>query len=267
MQRPTHGLRYILFHHQTTTILLQTARPRALRYILFHHQTTTPCTMIRATCLLRYILFHHQTTTRVCANCTLVCCVISSFITKPQHRWRRQLRRTCCVISSFITKPQPASAALSVAGVALYPLSSPNHNKMEDAKFASELRYILFHHQTTTMALFFVQMLRCVISSFITKPQPDVHLSAGDAVALYPLSSPNHNLFDASLCLLQVALYPLSSPNHNAIFLLLSVMMVALYPLSSPNHNILAWCNFAKCVALYPLSSPNHNLYFLCVVI
>ena len=34
-----------------------------LRYILFHHQTTTNNERINLLCKLRYILFHHQTTT------------------------------------------------------------------------------------------------------------------------------------------------------------------------------------------------------------
>ena len=55
-------LRYILFHHQTTTVQCFRPLPRALRYILFHHQTTTICVPILSP--LR--------------------CVISSFITKPQ---------------------------------------------------------------------------------------------------------------------------------------------------------------------------------------
>ena len=36
----------------------------ALRYILFHHQTTTKATSRRMEIQLRYILFHHQTTTQ-----------------------------------------------------------------------------------------------------------------------------------------------------------------------------------------------------------
>ena len=34
------------------------------------------------------------------------------------------------------------------------------------------LRYILFHHQTTTTPYITFTLISCVISSFITKPQP-----------------------------------------------------------------------------------------------
>ena len=34
-------LRYILFHHQTTTKTPELCTIKQLRYILFHHQTTT----------------------------------------------------------------------------------------------------------------------------------------------------------------------------------------------------------------------------------
>ena len=55
-----------------------------LRYILFHHQTTTLFIYYHYCKLLRYILFHHQTTTGLGSGLMRVSCVISSFITKPQ---------------------------------------------------------------------------------------------------------------------------------------------------------------------------------------
>ena len=124
-----------------------------------------------------------------------------------------------------------------VDSVALYPLSSPNHNCFRPSKIANPLRYILFHHQTTTSVRSFthartlryilfhhqtttfgmqtLQGQSCVISSFITKPQQVVRYSGACAVALYPLSSPNHNLLSENGKNRMVALYPLSSPNHN----------------------------------------------------
>ena len=80
---------------------------------------------------LRYILFHHQTTTAL-------------------------LPITCqcgCVISSFITKPQQYGCYRRNYDVALYPLSSPNHNLLSVRNSILVLRYILFHHQTTTIWL------------------------------------------------------------------------------------------------------------------
>ena len=123
---------------------------------------------------LRYILFHHQTTTCKVRWRWTIGCVISSFITKPQLTQDYILPALGCVISSFITKPQPEPCTLLYMLVALYPLSSPNHNHVEQH----------FTHEH---------------------------------VALYPLSSPNHNPCLNSLLLLLVALYPLSSPNHNDV--------------------------------------------------
>ena len=164
-------LRYILFHHQTTTQQESIPGVATLRYILFHHQTTTYHSPIQQALRLRYILFHHQTTT------------------SPGQMGRRPR----CVISSFITKPQLIQTATTTEAVALYPLSSPNHNPTSIAQPHQRLRYILFHHQTTTpfvmwlmpktlrYILFHHQTttcfpccrtpLSCVISSFITKPQ------------------------------------------------------------------------------------------------
>ena len=164
---------------------------------------------------LRYILFHHQTTT-VCQKGRIASsCVISSFITKPQPGVVSSDGRVRCVISSFITKPQHFDGYSGCSDVALYPLSSPNHNlyhciqSMELValyplsspnhnlplhaatrlklryilfhhqtttanEFSSpsrQLRYILFHHQTTTTLVPPCVILSCVISSFITKPQ------------------------------------------------------------------------------------------------
>ena len=166
--------------------------------------------------LLRYILFHHQTTTSPLNFLHPNCCVISSFITKPQHRCTTLSMRSRCVISSFITKPQLTLLLSLIVPVALYPLSSPNHNKRRAQSVTLTLRYILFHHQTTTitLVLLFLRVLRyilfhhqtttkrdmlwtstrCVISSFITKPQPKRAARSMALVALYPLSSPNHNL-------------------------------------------------------------------------
>ena len=142
-------------------------------------------------------------------------CVISSFITKPQRNWLKVIAAIRCVISSFITKPQPASLAhvscercvissfitkpqlravvSTRIEVALYPLSSPNHNAHMFSVVAILLRYILFHHQTTTTLAGVFHYESCVISSFITKPQPIMIAWLLSSVALYPLSSPNHN--------------------------------------------------------------------------
>ena len=190
----------------------------ALRFVALYPLSSPNHNLLRLVVnlsLLRYILFHHQTTTRmVNINLPLGCvissfitkpqlprkrtlrdqrCVISSFITKPQPCMCSRIPSWCCVISSFITKPQPIEGDNYVDHVALYPLSSPNHNYVYFKAVGLKLRYILFHHQTTTKTKTLTILLRCVISSFITKPQRLMIYGAYRGVALYPLSSPNHN--------------------------------------------------------------------------
>ena len=176
--------------------------------------------MTSTSSLLRYILFHHQTTT------------LTVFLSMV----------VCCVISSFITKPQLDLSAICRSNVALYPLSSPNHNVRHKVLLTLELRYILFHHQTTTLQSGRCSLESCVISSFITKPQLDLSANCRSNVALYPLSSPNHNSQLIAWLVICVALYPLSSPNHNPNTCALRKGLVALYPLSSPNHNLYSLC-------------------------
>ena len=166
--------------------------------------------------MLRYILFHHQTTTLPRLHRLPIGCVISSFITKPQHQLIEN--RTSDVALYPLSSPNHNTSnnyksAEMVAlyplsspnhnilclpplflVVALYPLSSPNHNKVPVAQKGASLRYILFHHQTTTIHPVQRQTTSCVISSFITKPQQVQGCCSCSSVALYPLSSPNHNL-------------------------------------------------------------------------
>ena len=152
-------------------------------------------------------------------------------------------------------------------GVALYPLSSPNHNVTHELKNIPVLRYILFHHQTTTSVMRALTLPRCVISSFITKPQLQsmVRPFCTSCVISSFITKPQR--LSVMAVSLFVALYPLSSPNHNYPLFRIFSFCVALYPLSSPNHNSYQTIHLLLVVALYPLSSPNHNLYFLCVVI
>ena len=185
-------LRYILFHHQTTTSRLHSSifcscvissfitKPQlharaALRYLVALYPLSSPNhnanLQVLVSAVLRYILFHHQTTTHEWYCYPWSCCVISSFITKPQLVSAEEVNEAGCVISSFITKPQPELDQNVAKSVALYPLSSPNHNLVQRDISMIWLRYILFHHQTTTSSRHNPHSCRCVISSFITKPQ------------------------------------------------------------------------------------------------
>ena len=121
-----------------------------LRYILFHHQTTTTRPEARCGLLLRYILFHHQTTTHHQLAEKGLRCVISSFITKPQHTGALTAGQEVALYPLSSPNHNLFALPLNKTPVALYPLSSPNHNPQHRVDSPFRLRYILFHHQTTT---------------------------------------------------------------------------------------------------------------------
>ena len=80
---------------------------KLLRYILFHHQTTTALLSVHpfSCCVISSFITKPQRFTS--SGRATYRCVISSFITKPQQRFYVYAYNSCCVISSFITKPQP----------------------------------------------------------------------------------------------------------------------------------------------------------------
>ena len=208
-------LRYILFHHQTTTAVSvyalffrcvissfitkpQLRHSRALcgfccviSSFITKPQLTRGGNAHERSCVISSFITkpqHRSSSSRANWSCVISSfitkpqlsmneqngwssCVISSFITKPQLAFEAAYQIACCVISSFITKPQQQVEGQDANNVALYPLSSPNHNTLTNPLFNEMLRYILFHHQTTTDAWSFQSGYSCVISSFITKPQ------------------------------------------------------------------------------------------------
>ena len=137
MLRKATMLRYILFHHQTTTARLLLCHCGELRYILFHHQTTTRVRQAALTqsCVISSFITKPQPV--IFSISLRLGCVISSFITKPQPIVHAERNGRCCVISSFITKPQLGFDQPIRCRVALYPLSSPNHNGHECAMAAA----------------------------------------------------------------------------------------------------------------------------------
>ena len=194
--------------------------------------------MQKRLCSLRYIFFHHQTTTAWYGHHKEMCCVISSFITKPQPTIRIHERVGSCVISSFITKPQPVDADYFSASVALYLLSSPNHNQLSSFSRLKKLRYIFFHHQTTTCKVSWRWIIGCVISSFITKPQPAswfVNEVASCVISSF-ITKPQpqgYNHPSSGSCVISSFI-----TKPQPIHVYTRLYSVALYLLSSPNHNI-----------------------------
>ena len=77
-----------------------------------------------------------------------------------------------CIISSFYIKPQHRVNTHEYSMVALYRLSTSNHNWSVANNGRERLHYIVFLHQTTTFAPRHAGQRRCIISSFYIKPQP-----------------------------------------------------------------------------------------------
>ena len=80
-------------------------------------------------------------------------CIISSFYIKPQHQGNATRGNTSCIISSFYIKPQPLIVRPASSIVALYRLSTSNHNRQLFQFSSLGLHYIVFLHQTTTRGL------------------------------------------------------------------------------------------------------------------
>ena len=144
-------------------------------------------------------------------------CVISSFITKPQLLCQRTAIQPCCVISSFITKPQHAPGVVRcVCSCVISSFITKPQREIQVG--AASAGCVISSFITKPQRDFKIKYSTdgCVISSFITKPQQPTQASQHSLVALYPLSSPNHNIESTFPDWCRVALYPLSSPNHNA---------------------------------------------------
>ena len=122
-----------------------------LYLILIHHQTTTLSHRTPSSYLLYLILIHHQTTTQGLRNHSLIGCISSLFITKPQLRAMYTMQHDSCISSLFITKPQLHTGKLLRFLVVSHPYSSPNHNGHIQEDTWQELYLILIHHQTTTL--------------------------------------------------------------------------------------------------------------------
>ena len=160
----------ILFHHQTTTIheMREICESCLVSYFITKPQRQSESwrwtsvvqylisspnhnlqAVYNALAKLFSILFHHQTTTSASLILSSYGCLVSYFITKPQHRnesWR-------------------------LTNVVQYLISSPNHNLRVALSRRERLFSILFHHQTTTDGGAAKTLHGCLVSYFITKPQ------------------------------------------------------------------------------------------------
>ena len=98
-------------------------------------------------------------------------CLISSFYIKPQPLVHEGYRIVNCLISSFYIKPQLYVGQGRSCCIALYRLSTSNHNFGGVLPTFMKLPYIVFLHQTTTEEVAVFHKSYCLISSFYIKPQ------------------------------------------------------------------------------------------------
>ena len=98
-------------------------------------------------------------------------CLISSFYIKPQPWTSCGSSHSDCLISSFYIKPQLWTGTDRTDTIVLYRLSTSNHNLLFVFSSFLLLSYIVFLHQTTTVAVSLSTCCNCLISSFYIKPQ------------------------------------------------------------------------------------------------
>ena len=122
-----------------------------LSYIVFLHQTTTLLQLSRspADCLISSFYIKPQLLHSWDIASTH--CLISSFYIKPQLYHCALDWHIHCLISSFYIKPQRIIALCAPDSIVLYRLSTSNHNPQLSVSSGLKLSYIVFLHQTTTL--------------------------------------------------------------------------------------------------------------------
>ena len=143
-------LPYISFLHQTTTALSEVLDELELPYISFLHQTTTlSCILFFGiNCLISRFYIKPQLGADYSTNSKN--CLISRFYIKPQPVVSGMIKKSNCLISRFYIKPQLSGPATAAGRIALYLVSTSNHNFSKICLIFLLLPYISFLHQTTT---------------------------------------------------------------------------------------------------------------------
>ena len=85
-----------------------------------------------------------------------------------------------CILSKFYIKPQHNEALLDPSRVVSYRNSTSNHNHIDTVRVDYMLYLIEILHQTTTLAMMFLRVKRCILSKFYIKPQ-HATMSGGSA--------------------------------------------------------------------------------------
>ncbi len=128
---------FISYHHQTTTLTMQTLQPKrcSLSHIIIKPQLKAIRMLAKKCCSLSHIIIKPQ---RISLwQCSCAGCSLSHIIIKPQRqRWARTIIWGCS-LSHIIIKPQRAMMRSVHAVVVLYLISSSNHNQDVPARCSS----------------------------------------------------------------------------------------------------------------------------------
>ena len=101
----------------------------------------------------------------------MLCCILSKFYIKPQHRLNHWRSRSGCILSKFYIKPQLWTASSWRSWVVSYRNSTSNHN-FSPALLNTILLYLIeILHQTTTDWIIEDREDCCILSKFYIKPQ------------------------------------------------------------------------------------------------
>ncbi len=143
--------------------------------------------------------------------------------------------------------------------IALYLVSTSNHNVLIRLQQQAQLLYTLFLHQTTTAAALGLLTLNCFIPCFYIKPQLWSEYGYNDEDCFIPCFYIKPQLVPAPLALGCIALYLVSTSNHNHEDFFNFLLGIALYLVSTSNHNLTQSTSPCHHIALYLVSTSNHN--------
>ena len=165
--------------------------------------------------------------------------VVSYSISTSNHNLPLAQTRMCLVVS--------------------YSISTSNHNHFGESIGFISLYLIPFLHQTTTIEVFLLLTLGCILFHFYIKPQHYYDIQTFLKVVSYSISTSNHN-FPICMDLNRVVVsYSISTSNHNLKDVQEVRRRVVSYSISTSNHNILRRNNVLKEVVSYSISTSNHN--------
>ena len=232
---------------------------KPLSYIVFLHQTTTVLRVLLTPLLLSYIVFLHQTTTFESNTLTATNCLISSFYIKPQLPCLHTKWQSIVLYRLSTSNHNYSIENLAIERIVLYRLSTSNHNSRSHSLAKDILSYIVFLHQTTTVFCLAIVAANCLISSFYIKPQLWGAKRNDSGIVLYRLSTSNHNDLCAVSEQQRIVLYRLSTSNHNSVVYTYITTRIVLYRLSTSNHNRCPYPWLLVPIVLYRLSTSNHN--------